>query len=405
MCETESAPNSRERRTRPGEQGPEDEAMMAVENIETESEALHPLELSRRGHAKPELLLDDPRRTRTMTIREIEAACDASQPLDFTRPKREAPELTLKGMFYPLGFPAEVRTNSPEVLKLAAEIWCDFEKLFDTEPVRIDVHVTEGGSTECGSTECPPMPVYRFFMPLFMAVADAENYSICDLEQNWTRMLLTSEALRHKLYARTLFLAAAPGPHLVVRHITPIHAGCVALDGRGVLLCGDSGAGKSTLSYACARAGWTYISDDGSFLMNFGRERVVMGDCHKVRFRPTAVELFPEIEGHAITPRLVGKPSIELPTSLFPRMKCARTAQVDFIVFLNRTSGGPPELLPYRKDVARHSMRQTLYGTQKSLAVGYPVIERLLTADVLELRYTDLDWAIDRLQSLVREGR
>jgi len=374
--------------------------MMAVEKIEAESEAPHPLVLSPHSDATPELSIDDLRSTRTMTIQEIEAACDASQTLDFTRSKREAPELRLKGMFYPLGFPIEVRTNSPEVLKLAAEIWCDFEKLFDTEPVRVDVHVTEGGSAEC-----PPMPVYRFFMPLFMTVADAENYAICDLEQKRTRVLLTSEAMRHELYVRTLFLAAAPGPHLAVSHITPVHAGCVALDGRGVLLCGDSGAGKSTLSYACARAGWTYTSDDGSFLMNLGRERVVMGDCRKVRFRPTAAELFPEIKGHAITPRLVGKPSIELPTALFPQMKCARTAQVDFIVFLNRNSGGPPKLVPYRKDVARYSMRQTLYGTRKSLAVGYPVIERLLTADVLELRYTDLDWAIDRLQSLVREGR
>jgi hypothetical protein len=28
----------------------------------------------------------------------------------------------------------------------------------------------------------------------------------------------------------------------------------------------------------------------------------------------------------------------------------------------------------------------------------------LLTVDVFELRYTDLDWAVDRLQKLVRKG-
>jgi hypothetical protein len=130
-----------------------------------------------------------------------------------------------------------------------------------------------------------------------------------------------------------------------------------------------------------------------------------MGTSHQVRFRPTAVELFPELQGQEITPRLVGKPSIELPTSLFPNMVCAESAQVDYMVFLNRSSGGPPELRPYRKDVARHNMRQTLYGTPKTLAVGYETIERLLTIPVLEMCYTDLDWAIDRLQTLVREGR
>jgi hypothetical protein len=49
-------------------------------------------------------------------------------------------------------------------------------------------------------------------------------------------------------------------------------------------------------------------------------------------------------------------------------------------------------------------MRQGLYGSPDSLAVQYQTIERLLTADVFELRYTGLDWAVDRLQRLVREG-
>jgi hypothetical protein len=179
----------------------------------------------------------------------------------------------------------------------------------------------------------------------------------------------------------------------------------VALDGRGVLLCGDSGAGKSTLSYACARAGWTYVSDDGSFLLNGGTDRAVIGNCHQVRFRPTAAALFPELQGKDITPRLLGKPSIELPTTLFPNMVCAQTARVDFMVFLNRRAAGPAELRPYSKDVARHAMRQTLYGTPKTLAVGYATIERLLTVEIFELRYTDLNWAVNRLQTLVREGR
>jgi stalled ribosome rescue protein Dom34 len=49
-------------------------------------------------------------------------------------------------------------------------------------------------------------------------------------------------------------------------------------------------------------------------------------------------------------------------------------------------------------------MRQVLYGPAELLAVQYRAIERLLVADVFELRYSDLDWAIDRLRKLVREG-
>jgi hypothetical protein len=333
-----------------------------------------------------------------MTIEELESACDTSQVLDFSR-QCEPPEPLLSGTFYPYGFPAEIWSNRPEVLDMAFDQWKKFEKRHDTKPIHIEVHVTDGGSTEC-----PPALKYQILWPLLMSVADAENYSVSDLEQSRTHVLVNSGTLQHKLYMQSMFIASAPGCHLATTHITPIHAACVSFEGRGVLLCGDSGAGKSTLSYACARAGWTYTSDDASFLENCGTDRTVTGNCYQVRFRPTAKELFSELQGRELTPRLVGKPSIEVPTDELPHMKCDQKAQVDFIVFLNRRSGGPPELVPYRKDVARQFMRQVLYGRPKSLTPQYAAIDRMLSADVLELRYTDLDWAIERLQRLVREG-
>jgi hypothetical protein len=159
------------------------------------------------------------------------------------------------------------------------------------------------------------------------------------------------------------------------------------------------------LSYACARAGWTYVSDDASFLLNDGKDRLVTGNCRQVRFRPSAAELFPEVKGLEITPRAAGKPSIELPTAFFPEMICAQSTRVDFLVFLNRRAPGPAELVTYRKDVARHSMRQVLYGSPESLAVQYAALERLLAAELFELRYSHLDWAVQRLETLAREGR
>ena len=42
----------------------------------------------------------------------------------------------------------------------------------------------------------------------------------------------------------------------------PLHAGCVAREGRGMLLAGMSGAGKSTLTAALVTMGWDFLSDD-----------------------------------------------------------------------------------------------------------------------------------------------
>jgi hypothetical protein len=333
-----------------------------------------------------------------MTIEEIETACDASQMLDFSRHVLDAPQLSLTRTLYPLGFPAELRTNSAEMLAEAEEKWGAFEKRFDTETIRLDAHVVESNSTEC-----PPAPWCRIMQPLIVTVADMNNYSIADISLNATQMMLSTAALRNKAYLRCFFLDGIVGCHLATRHATPLHAACVALEECGVLLCGDSGAGKSTLSYACARSGWTYVTDDASFLLNSGTKRLVTGNCHQVRFRPSAAEFFPEVRGLEITPRAAGKPSIELPTAPMPHIKLTQSARVDFIVFINRCAG-PPQLRPYRIDVARYFMRQALYGSPQSLAVQYEAIEHLLTAEVFELQYSDLSWAIERLQKLVREG-
>jgi ABC-type iron transport system FetAB ATPase subunit len=45
-----------------------------------------------------------------------------------------------------------------------------------------------------------------------------------------------------------------------------LHAGCLARDGRAVLLAGTTGAGKSTLALALAAHGLDYLSDDLVFL-------------------------------------------------------------------------------------------------------------------------------------------
>jgi hypothetical protein len=252
---------------------------------------------------------------RMMTVQEIEAACDAQQPPDLTRHMLEAPELTRSAVFYPFGFPAEVRTNSEVILEQFDLLWSMFEKRFDTKPIVANVCVVE---TE--STECPPAPTYRYLPKAITMVADADNFGIADFEHGRTWMVVSTAALRYPLYLRQFFLECAVGGHIATNYVTPVHAGCVVLDGRGVLLCGDSGAGKSSLSYACARAGWGYVSDDASFLLNGGSKRIVIGDCHKVRFRPSVAELFPEMAGMEITPRAEGKPSIVVPTATMPHV-------------------------------------------------------------------------------------
>jgi hypothetical protein len=328
-----------------------------------------------------------------MTVQEIEAACNLAEPPTSLRHPMELPELTLVKMFYPYGFPMHVRTNAAEVLEMQERVWGSFAPQHETKAIVSEVYLTEGKAPEL-----PQSPTYRFVRPLATSIVDGGNYVLSDLERGHSYTVMTRGMIESRLYAEYFFMMAP----LVTLPAKTVHAACVALEGSGVMLCGDSGAGKSTLSYACARAGWEYISDDGTYLLDCER-RIVAGNSHQVRLRTSAADLFPEVQGLGPTPRAAGKPSIEFSTIPLQHVKRKASVRVDNIVFLNRTSGSPPALLPYRKDVARLYMNQSLFGTEEASRSHAGCIDQMLAANVYELRYTDLDWAIDRLRKLVLE--
>src|SRR5580692_10217917 len=206
-------------------------------------------------------------------------------------------ELRHRGIFYPLGYPVEIITNDKVVLQAADESFGHGRLSRTSEPLQIRVGVSgEGGS------ECPPEPTRREYNHLYSLVADVNNQALLDLRSGINFTWVTSAAVNNRLYFRYNFLEKTVYLLLGATVVTDLHAACVSKNGKGLLLCGDSGAGKSTLSYACARAGWTYTTDDTSYLINDSESLRVIGHSHRVRFRLTAKALFPELEDRQVTP-------------------------------------------------------------------------------------------------------
>lgn len=345
-----------------------------------------------------ETTIRPPLTTELRSTEELKEAWFNSEPVNFGDPVLARVEFPYRQTFYPLGFPVKVEANTPEVLEAASKSWGRFNQLFQTETISIRV-----GVTVSHSNECPPTPLCRMRGHLTTSIADGENFVICDLSKRSAMVWVTNSALRNEDYFRYFFLESAAMASVSNLYATAIHAGCVSLERDGVLLCGDSGAGKSTLSYACARAGWTYTTDDASFLVHGEADDLVVGNCHQVRFRPSAQMFFPELDGMDVMRRAGGgKPSLELFTD--EQIKSAPTANARHIVFLKRDVA-KQELVAFPRAVARLVMEQRVFcmpfQTERQLAA----IDRLLNRPVYELRYSDLDWAVNRLTQLVREGR
>ncbi|HTQ54638.1 MAG TPA: hypothetical protein VMI94_09280 [Bryobacteraceae bacterium] len=299
--------------------------------------------------------------------------------------------------FYPMGFPADVASNSPEVLAAARENWGVYQARFDRPPISVHAIVSGGGAG------LPPDPVLRGQRHLLLWMCDRENFSVCDWRRRFGFCFVTETTVADHVFFNWHFLDAIVLTLQELNFYTALHAACVAWQGSGVLLYGESGAGKSTLSYACARRGWTFVADDASTVV-WDAGRVVAGTPHHFRFRAEAPELFPELRGRTTGYQLGHKPTIQVPTADLP-IHTAPDCHLDRIVFIRRDGSSRASLrpVPASETVERIRADMPVFDPELEERRQRTVAE-IAQLPAFELRYAHYADAVDRLEELVRGG-
>ncbi len=307
-----------------------------------------------------------------------------------------------QAVFYPYGFPVKLQSNSPIPISAAEVSWSTYRRKFDTQPLDIRLLISESESP--AYTE---PPTFRARGHLLSIVADAENFACLDLNEGFSFGWATKATAQKTEYFRQCLLDVMMYPLLEVRHLVTLHAACLMFKGKGMLFAGDSGAGKSSLAYACARRGWTYVSDDASAFLRTANKPLIIGHPQKFRFREPVGELFPEFRGLKSTLRAYGKPTIEIRTQSLKNLKTADESPVDSVVFLNRRDHepGPPVLLRVSEETAWKRLSYSVWAVElPAFEQRLHALERLLETPIYELRYDELNPAIDLLERLA-EGK
>ncbi len=233
-------------------------------------------------------------------------------------------------------------------------------------------------------------------------LSDGDNQALLDLKTCTSFVWLTKAALNNRLYFRYNFLEKVVYLLLGASVVTDIHAACISKNGKGFLLCGNSGAGKSTLAYACARAGWTYTSDDTCYLINDLKSPRVIGHSHRIRFRPEAKALFPELESRDVTPRMEGKPSIEVQLSELSdlHIRTAREVNIHSIVYLKRYPSATGRLATLPAGIATSRICQELFSAGEIREKHEKILQMLSDIPTYQLHYCDLHDAMRKLDLL-----
>lgn len=317
-------------------------------------------------------------------------------------PLHASTALPFDHMLFPFGFTTKIKSNEPAVIRAAEESWAKFPPRFHEAPIELRFLVSD-----LPTKQLPGSPTFRAQSNLLTIVADAHNFACCDLAAGFGFACVTKTTALTTDYLRYHFLDAMLYTLLDARHLVAVHAACLAKNGSGVLFAGDSGAGKSSLAYACARRGWTYVSDDATWLVRRETGLLVVGNPETFRFRPTISVLFPELQGPIRVRN--GKPTLEIKAEYLSGITASIECTIDYVVFLNRQEEAIDQanLSPMsREESLRRLLEQNAWPSELRIqGERQRAIERFEKAQLFELTYSELNPAIDLLEQVLRRGK
>lgn len=166
--------------------------------------------------------------------------------------------------------------------------------------------------------------------------------------------------VRYELIEFAVFALAAR-----VQRLASLHAACVGIEGRGVLLMGHSGAGKSTVALHCLLDGFEFLSEDSVFVVP--RTMRATGIANFLHIGADSLSWLgrsaaaASIRASPVIRRRSGARKYEIDLRRGPFKLAKRPLQIVSIVFLSSQIAGKNPLL---NPLARGALRQRLASMQ-----------------------------------------
>ncbi len=253
--------------------------------------------------------------------------------------------LPLEAQFYVAGSVWDVRSNSEEVLRAFGETFDRAESGRQKAGLNLRFCVDFGVKDAHRWTQ----PHFRALDHLYYATYGPYDSMLVDQSGRHVIGSFSPAVAGDRRYWKQTILPILLGIVGASIGVTPVHCACVVKGGSGLLLAGESGAGKSTSALALSLNGFSYLSDDCTYLSRSGNQIRAWGLPTPVKLLPDAARHFPELHSLKPVSTLNGELAFTVdPTEMFNVERCL-SCEPRWLVFLERrdeTEGSTPVIKP-----------------------------------------------------------
>jgi len=200
-------------------------------------------------------------------------------------------------------------------------------------------------------------PVYRGMDHVVFATFGSDFFGF-DLLRKEIAAVVSSETASDEKFWNRVLLPIAIGVMGCFIGVVPLHSACLERDGVGVLIAGPSGAGKSTLAAAMVQSGFSFLSDDWTYVLPRNGSLVASGMSIPCKLLPDAARFFGGLPNHRIAPSMNGELAYEVDPTHFGAHSVADCVP-SYLFMLERRSSGRSEFRKVAPELVRDFFEQS----------------------------------------------
>jgi hypothetical protein len=200
-------------------------------------------------------------------------------------------------------------------------------------------------------------PVYRGMNHVAFATFGSDFFGFDLLRKQITAVVCPETACDETFWNRVLWPIAI-GVMGCFIGVVPLHSACLEWNGSGVLVAGVSGAGKSTLAAAMAHSGFSFLSDDWTYIARRNGNLVACGLDVPIKLLPDTARFFDGLANHRVARSLNGELAYEIEAAHFSS-HTIRECVPHHLFMLERRTSGPSEFRKLPPEPARDFFEQS----------------------------------------------